>query len=471
MKRERRALRFLTMMGMELSWRYAWANFLTTSILHRFFPFPEAIVTFALAAVVTLLSRGRGWRIITILMTQVFGFILASLRMVYLFNSWYHPMLSEASFTEFFKTPTGSLEWFHLILLLFLVLIFWVGGVTFVKRPKVYAAFCSRFDLGIAAFALLFLTKFIALYKGGVRIDDPLSQLFFFPFFIFSLLGIGSARGGATSPKNFLPGYQGIGVILSFTGVVLLFGVSLVLFFLPYLTLAAETGYGVMKTAAKPFGPVLVSILRFIFMGRSVRPEPSSGAAEEGIGELITPGESSWWMELLEKTFTWVFGGLLGFTVLVGSCIALFFLFRWLLSKTPSSRGGQTPWSLISLWLERVRIFLVSLRTWIIRRRKGYRAAIQLFKALRIWGRRSGLPHILSETPTEYGLRLKHRFPSLGREIELIIEAFNQEVYAETTLSETQLSQVRFALRRMRSPIHWPSRLRSWFLRPQPAAI
>jgi hypothetical protein len=83
-----------------------------------------------------------------------------------------------------------------------------------------------------------------------------------------------------------------------------------------------------------------------------------------------------------------------------------------------------------------------------------------------MWGRHSGFPHFLSETPREYGLRLKNRFPSLAKEIESIIEAFNQEVYAEITLSEKQLSQVRFALRRLRSPIHWPSRLKSWFLRP-----
>jgi hypothetical protein len=101
-----------------------------------------------------------------------------------------------------------------------------------------------------------------------------------------------------------------------------------------------------------------------------------------------------------------------------------------------------------------------------MRRVKGYKGAVQLYAALRMWGRHSGFPHFLSETPREYGLRLKNRFPSLAKEIESIIEAFNQEVYAEIILTEKQLSQVRFALRRLRSPIHWPSRLKSWFLQP-----
>jgi len=41
--------------GMELSWRFAWATFFTTSILHHPFPFPEAVGTFVLAAALTSL--------------------------------------------------------------------------------------------------------------------------------------------------------------------------------------------------------------------------------------------------------------------------------------------------------------------------------------------------------------------------------------------------------------------------------
>ncbi|MEO0250104.1 MAG: hypothetical protein ABIN58_11395, partial [candidate division WOR-3 bacterium] len=74
-------------------------------------------------------------------------------------------------------------------------------------------------------------------------------------------------------------------------------------------------------------------------------------------------------------------------------------------------------------------------------------------------------------TPIEYGLRLKDRFPSLGGEIELIINAFNQEVYAETTLTDREWGETRSAWRRLCSPRHWPSRLKSWFLQSQDAFI
>jgi hypothetical protein len=102
----------------------------------------------------------------------------------------------------------------------------------------------------------------------------------------------------------------------------------------------------------------------------------------------------------------------------------------------------------------------------VIRRGKGHEGAVQLFTALLSWGRHSGLPHFLSETPREYGLRLKNRFPSLKKEIESIIEAFNQQVYGELILNEQQLAIAESAWRRLRSPFYWPSRLKTWLLRP-----
>ena len=440
MKRGKGALLFFIISGMELSWRYAWATFLTISILHQVFPFPEAIAAFALAAVITLLSKGKGWRVVYIAGIQALGFILATLRIVYTFNSWSCPFLSQAWFTELFNTPRNPLEWLTLILVLFLALMFWAGGVTFARRSMTYSNLCSRFDLGLAAFFILFLAKFILLLKGGIKIEGPIYPLLIFPFFVFSLLAIGMIRNRSAGPRDFLPGYQGIGVILSFTVVIFLFGTGLVLFFLPYLTLAADVGYGILKTAAKPLGPVIVSILRFIFARGTIRPEPSSGPTKGGAEDLITPAENSWWMEFFEKSLVWVFGSLMGLILIVVSCIALFYLFRWLLSRTPVPQTRQGSRHSFLSWLYGLRAFLVSSWRRLARRAKGYKGAAQLYTALRIWGGYSGLPHLLSETPLEYGLRLKNRFPSLKKEVESIIEAFNQEVYAEIILNEQQLA-------------------------------
>lgn len=303
MKREKRGFLFLVIGGTELSWLYAWATFLTTAILHHPFPFPEAIGTFALASMLTLLSKGKGWRVVYILGIQVCGFILASLRIVYVFNSWSYPFLSQTWLTEFFNTPRGFLEWLYLILILFWALLFWIGGVTLARRSTSYPTLCSRFDLGIAVFFLLFLTKSLLLIKGGIKIEDPISQLLLFPFFLFSLLAIGLVRNQSTTPRNFLSGYQNIGIIISFTLVVVLFGTGLVLFFLPYLTLSAEVGHDILKVVARPLGGILVSVLRFIFFHGAIHQEKPSPPSKGSVGDLLSPVESSWWAELLKKSW------------------------------------------------------------------------------------------------------------------------------------------------------------------------
>jgi len=95
---------------------------------------------------------------------------------------------------------------------------------------------------------------------------------------------------------------------------------------------------------------------------------------------------------------------------------------------------------------------------------QGRKGIIQLYASLLGWGHNSGLPHFVSETPNEYGLRLGRRFPALKNEIGVITKAFNQEVYGEMVPEEQQLKIAQLAWRKLCSPLHWPIRLRSLIL-------
>jgi hypothetical protein len=96
----------------------------------------------------------------------------------------------------------------------------------------------------------------------------------------------------------------------------------------------------------------------------------------------------------------------------------------------------------------------------------GADSAASVYGRILGWGRRSGLPPAPNDTPCEYGRKLMDHFPKLEKEIDIIIEAFNREVYGEITTSEPVLSSICSALRRMRSPRHWPSRISGWFVQP-----
>ena len=465
MKTKRGVLLLLANGGMDLCWLYALVNFITIAMIHRPFPLPEALGTFALAAALTLIARGTGWRVILILGIQVAGFACAASRIVYVFDSWSFPFLSHGWLLEFFGRPRGVVEWVIFAVLLFFTLSFWLGGLALARRPGAYLKICTRFDLGVAAFAGLFLIKFLFLVKGNMDIHDHTAEALLFPFFLFSLLAIGMARNKSMARRDFLSGYQGIGIFLSFTLVVLVFGAGLVLLFLPYLTAAAEFGYGILKTTARPLGPILVSIIRFLFMHGQVRSETGSQSGGGDEVDIVSSTETSWWMELLEKVFGWGFMGLAGLIGTIVCCLGAWYLLRWLFSRTSGSERRPIQWNQIFLWVSRLRAGLLVFWRKMVARLKGFEDAAQLYAALLRWGRHSGLPRSLSETPAEYGRRLKRQFPPLERNIGVLVDAYNQQVYGEIVLDESRLTTAKRAWRGLRNPYHWPSRFRSWFLR------
>jgi hypothetical protein len=467
MEGRKTVLWYLVTGATELSWFLAWAMFAAIATLNRPFPFYETIIAFVLAAFVTHISTGKRWRIVQTLGLQIFGFACAAVMITHRLYYGSHALFSRVWLHTFFTGSRDAQAWLILLVNLFLVLILWAAGVTLARRPKAYYATCNRFDFGLAAFFALFVVRLIALVKGGMRIDDSLSLLFVFPFFLCGLLSIGMVRIGSVAAKAFLPGYQGVGVVLSFISIVLLGAGGLILFFLPGLTLAAQAGYRVLKVAAGPLGYVFVTVVRFMFMPGSSRPDASAESSTGIDWHLIKPGTQSWWIEFVEKILGWGLWGLVLLVLLVVAAIAAFYAVTWLFSRTSGNEAGQhkATWG---SWWTRLRALLVGSCKMVVRMVRGYQRAAELYGALLGWARRSGLSHIQSETPLEFGARLNTRFPALRHQIELIVSAFNREVYGGVTLTGVQLVAIRSAWRVLCSPLCWPSRAVSRLFRSSP---
>ena len=449
---------------MALVWRYAWANFVTMAAFQRPFPLFEAMAAFGLAVVLTFVSLGKGWRIIQVLGLQLTGFLLAFLRIVYVFNEWSHPFIGTDWLLECAHRTRGPLEWLSLILILFWTLLFWLGGVSLAKKPKAYLAVCARFDLGVAFLLTLLLIKFLIRIKGGPDIEEPLSGLLLLPFFLFGLLAIGLARNQGHAQRGFLSGYRGLGVVLSFSAVVLLFGAGLVLLFYPYLTVAAEAGYGVLKVAARPMGPVLIGILRFLFAPRKMLLDPPASSSGGDISVSGGAADPGWWTGPIGEAIRFLLLSIAVLALLALIGLLLWLLLKWLLSRTPARRGRYGRMSLFSHLVEIWEAISGFFRAVIGRMGKRRMGTVQLYAALLGWGRRSGVPRFLSETPMEYGGRLMQLFPDLGREVASIVEVFNQEVYGGSTAEDQILAPAQRAWDRLRSPLHWPYRFKAWFL-------
>jgi len=441
--------------GMELSWLGAWATFATVGTMGRPFPLVEATVAFVGAFVLTRLSSGRGWRVIWVTAVQVAGLLCASGGILHGLYYPGRPLLDRAWLLDFLGEARSAVDWLLLALILAWAMAFWVGGARLAVRPLSYTVACTRFDFGLAAFVLLFLAKLVVAANGG-RVDDRIAHLFLLPFFVASLLAIGTIRLRSDGRKGFLSGYRGLGVFLTFTAGALLVAATLTLFSLPYLTLAAEAGLVALKGAGVAVSPFLLWLLRRLFAPQTLRADPAPAPSRHEFPTLPPPGQESWWMVLAEQVLLWAVGFLLVLAVAAVIGLCLYLLLRFLWSRTPSRPGHHRQATSPLAWFRRLGAFLAGLRT----RFAGLRCARDGYRALLTWARRSGFRPAPAHTPAEIGARLQQRFPRVRAEIGSIVEAFNEEVYREAVLPAERMAKVASAWRRVRSPRQWPARLK-----------
>lgn len=447
--------------GMEATWRLAWASFVMMSLAQRLFPLPAAIGAFSLAAAFTSATRGKGWRWVAIIGLHVSGCLIATLLIFYAFTYRAYPFLSRTWLNALCSAPDNFMEGLVALFTLFWALLFWVSGIQFARRSTAYRDVCGRFDVGLGMFFGLLLFK-VAIGYNGVQLQDPLTRWLILPFLLCGMVAIGIARNRSHPSKTYRAGYRLIGVVLSFTTLVVAAGVSLLVLLWPYFTLTAEIGYDLLKQGLQPFAPVLVAILRFLFLPRrALVSDPATTIGNSGI-EAIPPGETPWWTTLFEKILSWGIGGLFLLILLWMLGVGVWRLVQWLWSKTPGASQKPRQSGLLLAWLLKFPIWLRFCWEWIFRCVQSHTTAAQFYRVLSDWGRRSGLPRRPTETPYEYGSRLICHFPAIQQEIALIVALFHQEIYGESALSAQQVTLGSLALRQLRRPVHWPSRLRTW---------
>jgi len=469
MMKQRNDTLLLTIHGcMEFTWRYAWAGFVMFAMAGRPVPLLEALAVFTLAAVATLFSRGRGWRILYVLLLQAMSLVLAAGVMVHAFYYRSFPFWGRVWIGEFFTSSRTTLEWIVLLFFAFWILVLWAGGVIVTRKPLRYDMICARFDVGLVAFLVLYLLEWLFLERGGIQTQDPIARFLIFPYFLFSIFAIGLARNRDNEQSEILADYRGARTISTIVVTLVLVGTAFFLLLQPFFACVAETGYAFMKEAAGPLGPVAVEILRFLIIGRrtSGYDGASSGAAGDSQPPPVFPDETAWWEEILEALVRWGYLGLIGSALLVLAVAGVWVLVRWLLSRTPSGETGQGKGGFRFIRIEKIWALLTGLRRRILARVWGPRRASRLFARLLAWGRRSGVFRLPGETPGEYGTRLKGRFPDLAEQIELMIDLYHGEVYGRRRMTEGQWTAAGSAWRQLRNPVYWPSRLRSWISRP-----
>jgi len=460
MKPAKQILVVLSCGGMEITWRYAWVLFLTLGILSRPFPLLESLAVFVLAALVTIITGYKTWRIYQSLLLHIAGFTVAWLMTTYRFF-YRHMPLFNISWTEDWLKQLHEPQRLLIQLLVFVcLLLFWLGARAMVKRQQNYYPVCLQFDKGLGAFFVLLLIKFMVQEKGGIRLEDAVTCYLLFAFFAFSLIAISLSRNQSDVQKTFRPGYHSIGILLGFVSFVLIGSAVLIVLSLPYLTLMADSTQSVLKETTEPMGPVLVSFIRFLL---------SIGGYGRGSGVQITSSSNG--NQLYPDAeiggapvLGWILLGAIGLIAL-GLCgYLIYLLVRWLLQRNTMNKSKHQPMGLISELLSMIGVICLCVWNGLLFLFKKIDSAAAVYAGMLRWGRRSGVSAVLGQTPIEFGSRLSHHFPELKEEIEMIIEAFNLEVYGNIVIDERLLSQILSARHKMRSPRHWLLRLRGWLV-------
>jgi len=443
---------------MELCWIFAWVTFLTSSAFHKPSPITQVMIPFFLAAIITFLSKGRGWRVLTVITVHIGGLLLGVLQGIHYFKFRIYPFFDLKWIKHLFESNGGFVEWISIVFILICVVAIYVMGVKLVVRKKGHINLCSRFDLGIAAFFALFLIRFMFESKGEFVVSDPGPQSMILPFFIFSLLAIPLARNRSIAERKFLTGYHLAGTVIGFSLVVLALAAGSLLLFLPFLTNAAEAGFVVLKAVSEPFGPIIVGILRFIFQPRNLRTDKNSAAGQTQTSEAPHESETQGWAELIIKFITWGIAVLLSLLVLSALAVLLWYLIRWLLSKTPVGKKIRPHSDPLLVWLyNKFNLLLKFMRSLLVSFRP-YENAQQIYMFLQRWGKMSGLYRMPQETPEEYGNRLKTAIPGLEKELTEIVNAFNEEIYGKRRLDKARIARLKKAASRLRSPVFWLAR-------------
>ena len=456
------ALLVLARAGMEISWRYAWVGFLMLLICHQIFPLAETAGAFVMAILLNRLFVNHNWRLYQSLLLEGTSIVLFSLLIVY--RLWYatFPFLNFTWLSLLFQDPMAQPHRYKLVLIFFCLLLIWRGGRALVKSPMDYHHVCIQFDKGIGLFILLLLVKFLILNKAGIRVDGLAIGFLVGAFFVFSLLSIFLVRQQPEVEKSFMTGYYGIGITLSLTSLIVLFGSGTTFFFYPILTQVADSLQIFLKDATGPMVPVLVAILLFFFAPGKMRDdvgELTGSLSEMGDFSATTVGK---WEAFFLKGMG--FGLMLIIGLVVAGLLGLFirYLLRLLLKKnTQNSPQMSLSWILdVAQWL-----ILLPVRVWrmLISLMDSAENAASVYTGLLVWGRRSGVGLLSGETPAEYGNRLVRHFPDLGDEIVRIIDAFNREIYGQMTIDDNLLLRLRLAQRRMKRLRYWPSRIKTCF--------
>jgi hypothetical protein len=445
--------------GMELSWRLAWAHWLTAALLSAPYPAFGAAACFLIPALITRVFQGRRSRPIVVIALHLVLFGAAGLMMVHYYHGagfglWPLDWLYAAAG----RAPAAF--WGSVALQIILTMALWIAGLTWARRKPDYRTVCNRFDLGLSLLLTLFFIIFFIRVRFEHLVPDGRALLLAASFLCFGLLALTLARTGGGRARRIAGRAGGMWTVAGIGAGGLLIGGGAVAFFLPQLNTAAEAGVRALKVGGRPLLTVFVAAIRFLYGPRNRPAAPTStggpASAPDVPGVMAEPS----WLDRIFQVLAW---GMLVVVALVGAVVLI-----WLLSLVirrllaPAEAKDETVWRLD--WRAWAAPFIAAWRlltSWTTRPND----PAALYRWLNRWGRTGGRPRQTSETPREYAGRLGRAFPPAASDVRAIVDLLEYQIYGDRNPGPDQWTRARRARRRLAGLKIWPLRLKTRLLR------
>lgn len=469
MAKTKRIAIFLADAGMELCWLFAWAGFLLSAMKYKL-SLPVVVGIFGSGCVVSVLERPIQRPISSVALRVTAFLVLYSLLMQMVlkasFQGWPLAWLSALR-----EEPRSAEAWLFLILFTTVSLGIYWRGLLKPGRCANGENINSRFDMGLGAFFLLFVIRTALTGKGFSIPGYPHLSMLFIQYFLFSLFAIGLIRTRHTAERFSGPGFYRIFTVLVFSCAILAIAGIIAGLFRSHLTSGADRFLITLKSGGEVVVSTFISTLFFIRKHRSDSPTslrssqdlgPHSPQPEAGASQatpVVTTGED---IGLVEQILGYSALGLAltGMVLLIGALTWV--VLRHILRKREKTHADATLPQMLKEFFRHVLQYLQDLKSRIPQWFRVCRSGMEIYAALKIWGRRSGIEPRQTDTPLEYGNRLTRSFPGFKMEVDLIVELVNQEIFAENVLTRNQLTSGLKAGKEMRKLKHWPLRLKTW---------
>ncbi len=421
---------------LELCWAYSILSFFTDVINVKSFPLFDTLLFFILVIIIyKLISKIGLLRIFIAIIYSILIFLI-TLKFIHFYFYFSTSFYSFQWFSKWIKDLSNGKILFYQILIFFSVLFIFVVALLSARRKITIQSVYVRFDISIG------MILFIFLFEVGIKNSYPTVNLIFLPCLIIGLICITLVRNQNNNITR-----QGLKKreILSFIIILLIILVILsllVIIFYPWIYIITNRSIIVLNDIFK-------KVILFLFGDLSLPKRLKEMQKNENQEANIEFNNSSRndlnsFLRIFSKIFLW-------FVYIVCSFVILFIFYnvirdlvKWLFKNIVKEINYDFNINLfkkISVILLNIFFALIVFFRIIFQGKNNQNNIIYYFRFLLFYGKLSGHPMLINETPNEYGHRLSDFNPLKKDEILFIINNFNKYTFGKIQLDENSLDK------------------------------